>query len=214
MDLSRRRFLACAGGALGAQWRLRTPLRLSTLNQQSLVLPVRGQCALPESILGYRSALADVNEPLLVIPAIMELPYELGVLISHRLQNGWTVLIESGGGFADAANFGKHRRSLCEILEIEVGAPVNLWAPDRKPRFPPYVDFAWPCSAKIRDFSRAVPVTDQPDEIIAWAGERPVALRRCAGRGSLVFLGSPIGPALWAGDAEARRWLLALTMVS
>src|SRR5439155_624334 len=36
----------------------------------------------------------------------------------------------------------------------------------------------------------------------------PVALKRPGGRGNLIFLGSLLGPALWAGDAQARRWLL------
>jgi hypothetical protein len=36
----------------------------------------------------------------------------------------------------------------------------------------------------------------------------PVALMRRVGRGTLLFLGSPLGPALWADDAEARRLLL------
>ena len=35
----------------------------------------------------------------------------------------------------------------------------------------------------------------------------PVALKRPSGRGRLMFLASPLGPALWAGDSEARGWL-------
>jgi len=30
------------------------------------------------------------------------------------------------------------------------------------------------------------------------------------GRGNLIVLGSPLGPALWAGDIEARQWLRAV----
>src|SRR6266571_3700339 len=45
-------------------------------------------------------------------------------------------------------------------------------------------------------------------EVIAWVDDLPVALKRPGGRGNLIFLGSPLGPALWAGDAEARRWLV------
>jgi hypothetical protein len=35
----------------------------------------------------------------------------------------------------------------------------------------------------------------------------PVGLKRPWGRGKLIFLGSPLGPALWVGDLQARRWL-------
>src|SRR5256885_8822548 len=52
-----------------------------------------------------------------------------------------------------------------------------------------------------------VPLRRQAGEVIARVDGLPVALKRSSGRGNLIFLGSPLGPALWAGDAEARRWL-------
>ena len=51
-------------------------------------------------------------------------------------------------------------------------------------------------------------LSTQAGEVIAWVDGLPVALKRPGGRGNLIFLGSPLGPALWAGDAQARRWLL------
>ena len=92
---------------------------------------------------------------------------------------------------------------------VHIEAPVRLW-PGRGARGVPYVDYRWPSSAKIRDFSRVVPLGRQSEgegEIIARVEGLPVALKRRLGRGHLIFLGSPLGPALWAGDAEARRWL-------
>ncbi len=71
----------------------------------------------------------------------------------------------------------------------------------------PYVDYDWPLAAAIRDFSRVIPVNAPAREVIGSASGLPVAFRRKVGRGCLVFLGSPLGPALRAGDAEARRWL-------
>jgi hypothetical protein len=70
----------------------------------------------------------------------------------------------------------------------------------------PYVDYTWPCRATVRDFSRVVPV-EGPGKIIARVDSMPVSLKRSSGRGTLIFLGSPLGPVLLAGDAEARRWL-------
>jgi len=49
---------------------------------------------------------------------------------------------------------------------------------------------------------------------IAWAGELPVALKRRVGAGTLIYLGSPVGPALWAGDVEAKRWLHAVALTA
>src|SRR5437764_965136 len=57
--------------------------------------------------------------------------------------------------------------------------------------------------------ARTGPVGRQAGEVIAWVDGVPVALKRRGGRGgTLIFLGSPLGPALWAGDAQARRWLV------
>src|SRR5205807_8785254 len=82
----------------------------------------------------------------------------------------------------------------------------------------PYVDYVWPIPTKVRDFSRAVPVsvraslvtTRSACEVIAWADGWPVAAKRKIGKGTLVFLGSPLGPALWSGDREASCWLRKL----
>src|SRR2546429_268865 len=98
---------------------------------------------------------------------------------------------------------------LRDQLGVHIEAPVRLWS-SRGASGVPYVDYSWPASATIRDFSRVVPLERQSEgagEIIAWVDDLPVALRRRYGRGDLIFLGSPLGPALWAGDAEARRWL-------
>jgi len=82
---------------------------------------------------------------------------------------------------------------------------VRLW-----PRQTPYVDYLWPYAAKLRDFSRVVPLAPPAGERIAWVDNLPVALKRRSGPGTLIFLGSPVGPALWAGDADATRWLSAV----
>jgi hypothetical protein len=81
----------------------------------------------------------------------------------------------------------------------------------------PYIAYSWPASAQIRDFSRVVPLgrrSEGAGEIIARVDGLPVALKRRLGRGDLIFLGSPLGPALWAGDAEARRWFGDVALAS
>ena len=54
------------------------------------------------------------------------------------------------------------------------------------------------------------PADQQPGEIIAWAGDLAVAFRRRVEKGTLIYLGSPVGPALWTRDPDARRWLYAV----
>jgi hypothetical protein len=71
----------------------------------------------------------------------------------------------------------------------------------------PYLDFHWPLKVKVRDFSCVVPVSTPAEQVIGWCGDWPIASKQTLGKGALVFLGSPVGPALRAGDAEAHRWL-------
>jgi hypothetical protein len=209
MELSRRAFLACAAGVITTGPPRRAPIVVES-SRSWVVLPVRGRCSLPESILGYRSALEGAPErpdhaPLLIIPAVLDVPGDIARLIRLRLTSGATVIVESGAGFAGQVTFREHQRSLIDGLKIDTHPPVDLWARRSGPA--PYVDYSWPDAVRVRDFSRVVPLGDQEAEVIARADGLPVALRRAVGAGTLIFLGSPLGPALWAGDREARRWL-------
>ena len=216
MEMNRREFLGTSAGAasiLGVQIPRRAPPRARELHWN--VLPVRNQCSLRESGLGYRAALKDVARPawdvctLLIIPAVLDIPLETMQYIAKVIRRGSTVIIESGAGFTDHLNFRRHRRAMREYFQLDIHAPVDLWGEADQSGAPrvPYIDYTWPYPAKIRDFSRVVPVGDQRGEIIAWAGDLPVGLRRPLERGTLIYLGSPLGPVLRAGDAEARRWL-------
>jgi hypothetical protein len=206
MALSRREFLACAAGAVSVgspRWR---PVAVEQA-WPACILPVDGQCSLPESVAGYQSVLAGRRRGrLMIVPAVLELPARHARMITQSANAGWTVIVECGAGFADHLTFRRHQRALREGLNIDIRDPVDLWS---NPRRAPYVDYTWPGRAKVRDFSRVVPMGDQPGAIVAWADGVPVALRRQVGLGTLIVLGSPLGPALWAGDAEARRWLLS-----
>jgi hypothetical protein len=109
---------------------------------------------------------------------------------------------------------------------IVVGPPVDLWAGyfadgafracrlrqhsnkrSNSHASVPYVNYLWPREIDVRDFSRVIPVLASAGEVIGKVGALPVALRRCAAKGTLIFLGSPLGPALRAGDTEALSWL-------
>jgi hypothetical protein len=85
---------------------------------------------------------------------------------------------------------------------IRIQPPVDLWANGSAP----YIDYRWPVRERVRDFSRVTPISAESGAIIGSAGDLPVAARR----GRFIFLGSPIGPALLAGDREAHSWFSAL----
>lgn len=207
MNMSRRQFVSCTAGAM-------LPLHLRPRDRPvPVLLDLQRHCSLRESLAGYESALAgrfarvDPNSvpscSRLIVPAALEIPEAAVRAIATCLQAGGTVVLESGAGFVGAAEFRAHRSLLRDSLQIHLDTPVHLW-----PRHTPYIDYTWPAPAKLRDFSRAVPLARQAGDIIAWVDDLPVALRRRLGSGTLIFLGSPLGPALWAGEVEARRWLL------
>jgi hypothetical protein len=119
------------------------------------------------------------------------------------------VILESGAGFANERDLSRHRAVLRDAFQVHVESPIDLW-PEAKGSATPYVDFTWPLAAKVRDFSRVVPLASEAGEIIARVNGLVVGLNCPFGRGNLIVLGSPLGPALWAGDIEARQWFRAV----
>jgi hypothetical protein len=138
-------------------------------------------CVLPESLAGYKTQVGDLRHrdaDVLIVPRVEELSADGVRMIEQSLQRGATVLLECGLGNSA-----------------------------RQAVYFPYVDYAWPVNVKIREFA---PVCIDPvagDEIIGTLAGKPVALRRKVGSGTLVMIGSALGPVFLTGDADARRWL-------
>jgi hypothetical protein len=227
MGVTRRRFLGSAARsaavAMGLPldpWRFFQSSPAVAPNPHVALLDLREDCYLRESLAGYASALTDLGAPwlrvqwpsvprcaALIVPGALEIRPSVLRAVAACLDGGARVILESGAGFAAGPRFRVHRAMLRDHLEIELEPPVTLWPAHGGSRSAPYVDFIWPYATKVRDFSRVVPLGRQAGQIIAWADGVPVALKRRWGRGTLIVLGSPLGPALWAGDREARRWL-------
>jgi hypothetical protein len=147
-------------------------------------LPARGGevmdlgCVLPESLAGFKTQVRELRSDVLIVPAVRVLSAEGRRIIQSRLERGATVLLEYGAG---------------ERVQ--------------QSQYFPYVEYYWPVRVKIREFS-PVKLTPAPgEEIIATFAGAPVGLRRRAGNGMLITLGSPLGPVFLTGDQDARRWL-------
>jgi hypothetical protein len=233
MELTRRRFLECATGALAMAALPRAPRSLARRGPSGessaacAIVDLEVECCIPESFAGYESALAQLGvrmpradarsvagSAMVVIPGALRISPAVGAMIRRSLDDGATVLIESGAVFANAesAGFRAHRETLREELGLDVASPLSLWPRRASTDGIPYVDYSWPVAARVRDFSRVVPLQshDPRDAIIARVREVPVASMRRTGSGNLVYLGSPLGPALRSGDADARQWLREL----
>lgn len=242
MKISRRRFLGTAtGAAAGLVATVRGAANDSEAPAAGgrVILDAEDGCGLRESLAGYQAALAGAGfrvvraasdlipqAATIVVPGCARLDPRLARALAGSLDRGGLVLLESAAGFSASDGspaFEVHRRELRASFGLEIEAPVDLWADCPAGRVP-YVDYSWPAAVKVRDFSRVLPLASRSQvgasatgEVIGWAGGWPVALRRPAGRGGkgmLVFLGSPVGPALGAGDREARHWLRTLVAAS
>lgn len=138
-------------------------------------------CVVPESMEGFRTQAGELRPDFLIVPAVRALTATDHGLIVRCLERGASVLLEYVGG-----------------ARIE-----------RKAYFP-YVDYSWPVQAKIREFTPFQLTPAPGDQIIATFLGQPVGLRRRAGDGTLVMLGSPLGPLFLSGDFDAARWFDAL----
>jgi hypothetical protein len=171
------------------------------------VLDLGRDCLLRESFAGFcgmgiptRRAPMDGQEcRLYVVPGVGWLPEEFARRLSAFTRGGGWVVFESAAGFG---GFEDQRRMLAGYFGIHILPPVDLWANGTAP----YIDYRWPVRERVRDFSRVTPISAEGLEIIGSAGDLPVAARR----GRFIFLGSPVGPALLAGDREAHSWFSAL----
>jgi hypothetical protein len=130
-------------------------------------------------------------------------------LLFDLLSAGRKVIFESGAGFLRPEEFTVHQRTLFDDFGLMVDSPVALWS---RARAVPYVNYSWPCEALVRDFSRVVPVLAPDHEIIGRVGSLSVASKRAVENGLLIFIGSPLGPSMRAGDPESQKWLLQLLL--
>jgi hypothetical protein len=191
---------------------------------RAALLDLGAQCVLRESFEGYRVALAvedpcppelvSGSRPLgstVIVPGAGVIDRGTSSALLDLLAAGSQVVFESGGGFLRREEFAAHRKMLADVFGLMVDSPVDLWSREEAV---PYVTYRWPRTTMVRDFSRVVPVVAPGSEIIGRVGALPVASRKRVGRGLLLFVGSPLGPALGARDPESREWLELLLSAS
>lgn len=163
---------------------------------------------------------------MVIVPGLGMMDPAIGWALLDLAQGGTRLVLESGAGFLSPAEAAAQRRVLARCFALEVAPPADLWSrkladdgpfasrngPHRRKTIDghqstPYVHYVWPRETMVRDFTRVIPVSAKGGEVIGWAGSLAVASKRSVGKGTLIFLGSPLGPVLRASDPEARSWL-------
>ena len=191
MELSRRSFLSAVAAA--------APLGRA-FGGPTFRPPALGVgCALPESRAGFAKAVAGQDgRDILILPGASG--WDPSIVAETR--GGGLVIFETGCAFTKAEAIEEQRAGLRGAFDLEIESPVELWTEGRRPR---YLHLEWPVHAHVRDFSFVVPV--RGGVTVGRIGGLPVAALQRLGAGRLLFLGSPLGPALWSGDPQAHTWL-------
>jgi hypothetical protein len=190
------------------------------------------QAALGDKYNHFSEAGLNSKRPcrIAIVPGLGSIDPAMAETLSSLLDAGTHVLLESGAAFLSPSEFTAHQEMLFRYFDIEVGTPVDLWSrksandalprhrpqrqPSKKLNSPesiPYVNYSWPRETSVRDFSRVLPPSARAGDVIGRVGELSVALKKRTSGGMLIFLGSPLGPALRAGDPQARSWLQSVT---
>jgi hypothetical protein len=177
--------------------------------QRAQLRKIGGAEAPPFSDPGEKCRLRPAG--LVIVPGAVINSRALAETIRRLTDCGTTVLYESGAAYADHAAFEAEQRWLRNYFGVSVQAPQELWPSKAETGRPPYVRYHWPSRAMIRDFSRVIAVSGEAasSASIAHIAKTAVACHRPVGRGGFIFLGSPLGPHLGFGDAEAQQLLEA-----
>lgn len=235
MSVSRRRFLevaACAvpGAFAGGRW-IGSSSSAPAAGPSRALLDLGADCALPDSRSGFARGLGAAKVPfqslpverlsewdpwlfsplrsVVIVPGGVLRSPRVAAMLRHLADRGATVVYESGAAYADSGNFAAERDLLNRYFGVRVDIPIDLWGPDAKASFAPYVHYDWPERAMVRDFSRVIPV-ERAHQAFARLGGVPVAERVRFGAGEFLFLGSPLGPHVASGDREAQALLESL----
>jgi hypothetical protein len=190
------------------------------------------------ALLGFSSGKFSSSAGALIVAGAGAVPPETFGAVAALVAKGTRVVWESGAGFIEPRDFAEQQALAREYFGISIGQPVDVWSRfvarksnsatkhfcerTESARYAraighervPYVAYRSPRESHIRDFSRVIPVSAAYGDAIAHWGEVSVAWRKSIGAGTLTFLGSPIGPALRAGDSEAASLFRAMIATS
>jgi hypothetical protein len=167
-------------------------------------------CLSQESAIGFQRLLnldtasnfqgSIASRSLIIVPGTRGMSLARGDDLLQRIDDGTWVILESGVAFSSMAE-AKHQADLLKrLFDLKLLPPVKVAESFVAAA---YIEYAQPIYRLVRTFGAITPIDCEPTEIIARLGRHPVCARKRLGRGGLVFLGSMLGPGLFAEEREA-----------
>ncbi len=152
-----------------------------------------------ESAKGYRLLIESAKEPVpfpgcVIAPGLREIEAHVCRDLVSRVRSGGRLLWESGLGFSSENQVRKQLQVLNEGLGLTVLPPITARG---------YVEYEWPVRKLVRTFEFVTPVECPAAEVIARCEGVPVGFRRKMAQGWFIYLGSMLGPGLFAEEREA-----------
>lgn len=153
-----------------------------------------------ESAAAYAASLAPLSPPrrtVILLPGAKRLSLDRALALRRALETGASVLMECGLAYSASSEIDEQRRLLRDVFGVQLGSPI---AADHHH---PYVAFA--LGHLVRPFGLTFPVFREGGQPLAHLGGTPVACKARAGSGTLIFLGTMLGPHLQAFDSDGLR---------
>ena len=169
-------------------------------------------CLSLESAMGFRH-LVSRNPPatsfasgrtasgtLIIAPGIRWMSPSIAGDLADRIYHGAWVILESGLGFSSRTE-SKHQTDLLKkAFGLQLLPPVKV---GKNPVAATYLEYTRPVHRLVRTFEAITPVWCDQSEALARLGKHSVCIRKRIGDGTLVFLGSMLGPGIGAEEREA-----------
>ena len=158
-----------------------------------------------ESTRGFRllSGLSegDCRQHIILAPGIRNIRAQTCAELLQRVRCGARLFFESGGCFSSAQECADQADILNRAFGLGVLPPIRT--AEISGRSPTYVSYSWPEQKSVRSYHAITPLVCDKSEAIAHFHGHVVCARKTIGRGGVVYLGSMLGPALYAEDREA-----------
>jgi hypothetical protein len=137
----------------------------------------------------------------ILVPGVRQLSEARCEELLRRVQVGTWLILETGVCFSSAEQSKQQASLLKSAFDLEVLSPAPV-AASRKSQTA-YIAFVWPLRSLTRTFEAVTPIRCERSEAIAFFDNQPVGAKRSLGKGGIIYLGTMLGPGLFAEEREA-----------